>query len=218
MVHDAWDPLDDGSVPDGLRERAEQVRAHFVMLRAGGPFLSPTDAACLVRWLDEGVPVSRLLVAIEQAAEARRKSRARSPFHLSRAAPYLRRAPAAPPRRRPVEREVSPSLPPLADLAPALAPLDPHAAAAAADLTGEPEALFEAAMSLIRTAFERAWDRLTPADRAARCERAARPLAEFREELDDASWEQLVEEGARDSLRAEHPALSAVVVHGMLFG
>ncbi len=215
-MFDQVDPLDDGSVPDEIRERAEQVRAHFVMLRAGGPFLSPTDAACLVRWLDEGIPVSRLIVALEQAAAARRKSRSRAPFYLSRAQPYLRRESA--PAPRPAEAPAPLTARPLTLLHDALAALAPDAADALGDVDGPPEAQFREAMALIRDAFDRAWLEMAAPERDRRTAAAARPLRDFREELDDLAWEQLVEEGARDALRAEHPALSAMAIHGLLFG
>ena len=77
------------SVPESHQQAAEEVRAHLVAVRGGAPFLSPADAELLLRWLDGGVAVSCILLAIERAAESRRKRRSRIPLTLVKAKPHL---------------------------------------------------------------------------------------------------------------------------------
>jgi hypothetical protein len=86
-VDDAdWERL---GVSPAHREAAEEVRDHLVCLRGGAPFLSPRDALALVRWLDDGVPVPVLLIALERAAARRRATRARTPLTLVALRPHL---------------------------------------------------------------------------------------------------------------------------------
>jgi hypothetical protein len=77
-------------VPDSHRSAAAEVCAHLVACRGGGAFLSSADAALLVRWLDEGRPVTGILIAIEQAAASRRKRRSRAPLTLGKVARHLK--------------------------------------------------------------------------------------------------------------------------------
>lgn len=86
MDDDDWQRL---GVPAGYREAAEEVRDHLVALRGGAPFLSPRDALALVRWLDEGVAVPLILLALERAAARRRANRARTPLSLVAAGRHL---------------------------------------------------------------------------------------------------------------------------------
>jgi hypothetical protein len=71
------------------QDAAEQVRAHLVSLRGGAPFFSSADGQLLLRWLDEEVPVPRICMALESAAEARRKRPSRIPLSLSHAKRHL---------------------------------------------------------------------------------------------------------------------------------
>lgn len=70
---------------------AELVRRHLVVLRGGVLFLSSRDGAALVKWLDDGVPVARILYALEIAAERRRRRSDRAPLQLTHASRYLGR-------------------------------------------------------------------------------------------------------------------------------
>lgn len=72
-------------------EAAELVRRHLVVLRGGVLFLSSRDGAALVKWLDDGVPVARILYALEIAAERRRRRSDRAPLQLTHASRYLGR-------------------------------------------------------------------------------------------------------------------------------
>src|SRR5688500_4071881 len=78
-------------VPEAWTVAAEEVRAHLCALRGGAPFLSPMDAWQLVRWLEEGVSVASILLALERAAEARRRTRSRTPLSLGAAKRHLGR-------------------------------------------------------------------------------------------------------------------------------
>jgi len=72
-------PLD----PATLAEMAEEVRAYVVAARGGAPFLSAADGRLLVRWLESGISVARILAAVDEVAEKRRKKRSRGRLSLS---------------------------------------------------------------------------------------------------------------------------------------
>ncbi len=80
-----------GDLPTHHVEAAELVRRHLVVLRGGVLFLSSRDGAALVKWLDDGVPVARILYALEIAAERRRRRSDRAPLQLTHASRYLGR-------------------------------------------------------------------------------------------------------------------------------
>ena len=61
-------PLDAAS----LAAMAEEVRAYVVAARGGAPFLSAADGRLLVRWLESGISVARILAAVDEVAEKRR--------------------------------------------------------------------------------------------------------------------------------------------------
>lgn len=72
-------PLD----PTTLAAMAEEVRAYVVAARGGAPFLSAADGRLLVSWLESGVSVARILAAVDEVAERRRKKRTRGRLTLS---------------------------------------------------------------------------------------------------------------------------------------
>jgi hypothetical protein len=207
-------PLDD----DAARAaQAEAVRLGLVRLRGGAPFLSPGDAAALVRWLDAGTPVARILAAVEQAASRRHARRIRAPLQLRHAEPFLRDGPrrAAPIAAEPVvatpghplvavqvgldHTALDPLLRPLADaLAGDLVVLDPT----------DPQALADAAGDRIVAFFDAAWAALGDGGRARYLARAGARLADFLDELDETLRDALLEEHARGILRDEVPCLS----------
>src|SRR5690606_23823677 len=88
---------------DGPRaEAAAIVVRALVRLRGGAPFLSSADASALVGWLDDGIPVARILRALDEAAARRRAQRVRAPLQLRHAKRWLGRpAKAVPPPREP---------------------------------------------------------------------------------------------------------------------
>ena len=69
--------------PHTLQTKAEEVRAYLVAIRGGAPFLSSADGRLLVRWLEQGISVARILAAVDETAEKRRKKRTRSRLSLT---------------------------------------------------------------------------------------------------------------------------------------
>ncbi len=188
------------------RSAVEEVRAHLVAIRGGAPFLSPADGWQLLRWLDGGVPVSAILRAIEAAATARRARRARTPLGLAHARKYLEPAKlqeiAAIDRRGVLVariREISEELGPLC------ARLEQARVADA-------EALARLALTEIRALHERAWEALEPGERAALLADARAGYGAMLEDLAEAVQHALIEEAARDRVRARWPGLCAELV------
>ena len=72
-----------------LQDQAETVRAYLVGLRGGGVFLSSSDAGLLRRWLQDQVPLWRILEGLDRAAEKRRAKRMRTPLSLQHAKPFV---------------------------------------------------------------------------------------------------------------------------------
>ena len=69
--------------PHSLADKAEEVRAYVVAMRGGAPFLSAADGRLLVRWLEQGIGVPRILAAVDEVAAKRRAKRTRSRLTLS---------------------------------------------------------------------------------------------------------------------------------------
>ena len=66
-----------------LADKAEEVRAYVVAIRGGAPFLSAADGRLLIRWLEQGISVARILAAVDEVAEKRRKKRTRTRLTLT---------------------------------------------------------------------------------------------------------------------------------------
>lgn len=204
-------------VPASHQEAAERIRAHLVSLRGGAPFLSPTDTALLVRWLDQRVPVSRILHGVERAAARRRAERRRVPLSLTHA-----RLDAAPPPRAPC-LAADPSAHLLDGListchALALHPRDltapPHLLRELAEQlralpTDDPEHTADLAISAIARMFDRAWNDLGVDGRQRYLERAIAELGDVAELVGPDHLPALAEEHARGLLRDDHPGLNA---------
>ncbi|MEN9787549.1 MAG: hypothetical protein RLZZ299_2813 [Pseudomonadota bacterium] len=197
---------------DALEHDAETVRAWFAAARGGGTFLSPADGATLVGWLQAGVPVGRILRAIETTAARRRARRARTPFTLRACAKALAGPDAG--LRRTAEAG------PARDLDAILTPWDGAIDALAGDArrrldargdasTGARVALGCAIVADFQQSLRRSLEPAWPALREA----AAAALEESRDGLDEALFAQLCEEWVRDRLRARYPDLTAGAVH-----
>lgn len=187
------------------QDAAAEVLAHLVSLRGGAPFLSSTDARLLMGWLNQGVPVPLLLHALEQAAEARRKKRLRTPLSLRAAKKAVMKWKGeAPPAPVPVARGA------LGPLIQALR--DSERAAylpviqAFEGLEGEREAIVGQALQISRGFFERTWEQ---GDRVAWMAQAREELTSLEGSVPPPRFAQLVEEVARDLMRQDHPLLSA---------
>jgi hypothetical protein len=187
------------------------VRAHLVCLRGAGLFLSSADALLLLQWLDAEVSVPRILRALERAAEARRAKRSRFPLQLTHARRHLDK-----PTKGAFAREAPRGAGgPLAPVARALATAPRSAAHEALQRTldglkgHDAEALFREAAAAVRRFLDARWQELTDEERGRLRQRALDELGDLATLVDDDTRRSLVEEGARDLLRAGYPALSA---------
>ena len=196
-------------VPEHYRQGAEEVRQHLVMLRGGAPFLSPQCALQLIEWFDEDVGVPTILVALERAAEARRKKRSRIPLTLRAARRHLGKA-----GRATLRKGTDRSLQPLANH---YAATDDTALAALCDElraveAADAERAMAMAMGLIRTFLESAWKGLRPGERERHLAAAQEDLGDLLHDIPEVDRPALVEEVARDALRQRYDALSAANV------
>jgi hypothetical protein len=197
------------------------VRRHLVALRGGAPFLSPNDAVMLIGWLDTGVPVPSILVALERAADRRRRERRRVPLSLTHAATELRRAAS------PLAAAPTPALAPagltgvahqigaLADAHPAL-DIARLAARVAAIAPGDDAA--EDCLAEVAAWLDTAWHDLGDAGRAPWRDIARAALGDVAALLDDGELDQVVDEHARGLLREALPALSAAAILARVTG
>lgn len=199
-------------VPEVWQRDADEVVAHLVALRGRGLFLSSADAQQLVRWLEQGVGVPAIVLALERAAAARQGRPSSAPLRLTHAKRHLGRPVAGVfARERP---RCSPDEP-LSSVARALSAAPPCDAlvelqrALGALGPGTAEALFRRAAELARAFLEARWLALGPEARSRLEASARRELGELVDSVDDATLEELVDEGARALLRAGYPALSA---------
>lgn len=186
------------------QDAAAQVVAHLVSLRGGAPFLSSSDARLLMGWLNQGVPVPLLLHALEEAAEARRKKRLRTPLSLRSAKRAVTDWKGG---EKPAPQPIQGALGPLIKALRASGRreytsviLDLEA------LDGDGEVLVGQALQISRAFFEQAWER---GDREALLAQARQELASLEGQVAAPRFAQLVEEVARDLLRQGHPLLSA---------
>jgi hypothetical protein len=225
-----WDHTLAG-LPAEHQQRAERVRAHLVVLRGGAPFLSPTDAAALLEWLDRDVPVPLLLAALEDAAERRRRLRSRSPLSLQNARGEVRRrlqrpqADGRPTGSRAAwvtEVGAMPDLPVASDapgpLDAIIAPLRtaPEASELVAALSAlhapDADALADAAIELASRWLLQRWDALPEAERTEMLHNALAELLTWGADLPEATQVELCEEAARAVLRERYPTLSATFI------
>lgn len=200
-------------VPPEHRRAAEEIRAHLVAVRGGGLFLSSADARTLVKWLDDGTSVVAIAAAIERAAEARRKNRARAPLTLARAKRHLGKAPYQP---QPVA--ISGSDHPFG------AALDALRAAGAPELAGAIESIDEQdaddrvrqALVLVRGFLARQWEALGDSERARRLAIATVELDGL--DLSEVELALHAEELVRDEIRRAWPMLEAAYLWTLSHG
>ena len=185
---------------------AEEVRAWLVHHRGGAPFLSSADGVQLAAWLDGGVPVTTILLAIDRVAARRVAKRVRTPFTLRSCVATVRKLQGAQKSWR-VPKDLGAALAPAAPDDLARAALDELAALAEPDL----EQRARAACAVLRRFHERVWDALGD-ERAALLAAAAEELAPLRDALGASEYGRACEELARDRVRARYPSLSAARV------
>lgn len=201
------------------REAAEEVRAHLTALRGGGAFLSPADAWQLVQWLEQGIDVTVVLIALERASEARRKKRTRVPLSLVAAKRHLGK-PGRTPFRGPAPSRESPlasvvrslQITPITVDGPARARLEKELLAIERK---DPDGVRKA-IAASRAFFEEVWDELGEAGREELRATARQELGDLALMVDEAELLDLVEEGARDALRTRYPALGAATFAALL--
>lgn len=205
-----------------LSARAEAVTSYLVTLRGGAPFLSGADGRLLVRWLDQGVPVPTILTALDQVAERRRKKRTRSRLSLNAAKGVIKKAigeaeaPATAPPPRPDRGALALARDAYAGALHAM-PLDDQAeplrdalvSAVRAAPTVSQDATATAVIAACRRFHEARWSALPPETRDALEADSRAALASLVETVDAAVLGDLIEEAARDALRARTPLVSA---------
>lgn len=207
VKQDEWSTLQD----------ADEVCRHLVMIRGGAPFLSSGDSELLTRWLDEGVGVSLILCAIERAAEVRRKRRSRVPLTLAHARRHL-----SPSRKRQrdtgvqeegsavdawflmLESHATPgahqgSFCVLLDRLRALPRLDR-------------ENWVRESSQHVRSFLDGVWQASTDQERQAHYQRAKLELGDLLVGLDLETSEAILEETARDRVRASYPWLTTAAL------
>lgn len=205
-------PLDAAS----LAAMAEEVRAYVVAARGGAPFLSAADGRLLVRWLESGISVARILAAVDEVAEKRRKKRTRGRLTLSAC-------------KRSIEGKSSQARPqspvPGASLSTYTAAL--REMTVCSTLEGErqrlirriegidgalgPEHLATEAVVAVRSFQEAAWNQAQAEINALRQE-ADQELAALKSVLTPQALATAVEEVCRDIVRRRTPLVSASAV------
>jgi len=205
-----------------LSARAEEVTAYLVTLRGGAPFLSGADGRLLVRWLDQGVPVPTILTALDQVAERRRKRRTRSRLSLNAAKGVVKKAigaapePVAQPSPGPDRGALGAARDAYADALAAMV-LPPEAEGLRGPLVTAVRAAPTDSVDTVATAVIRAcrqfhdarWASLAPAAREALEADCRGALSTLADTVDAAVLGDLIEEAARDALRARTPLVSA---------
>lgn len=207
VKQDEWSTLQD----------ADEVCRHLVMIRGGAPFLSSGDSDLLTRWLDEGVGVSLILCAIERAAEVRRKRRSRVPLTLAHARRHLTR-PRKGKRVVRVHQEGS-------AVDTWLVTLESHAESGAhraafralidrlRDLPRvDGESWVREGSQEVRLFLDGVWQASTDEDRSAHYQRARLELGDLLVGLDLDTCEAILEETARDRVRASYPWLTTAAL------
>lgn len=207
-------------IPPTHQQAAEEIRQHLVTLRGGAPFLSPADALQLLSWLDDGVSVPVILLALERAAEARRKRRAMTRLSLCHAKRHLNR-----PTKSIFQGHIHPPKAPAHPLAPLVDELLNQAhrdcrkealtalARALGGLpTDDPQTLVRCALTAIRNFLATAWNDLTEEQRQKHLALAQAELGDYAGLVDEPTLLAAAEELARDKLRQSYKLLTAAAL------
>ena len=200
-----------------LADKAEEVRAYVVAVRGGAPFLSAADGRLLVRWLEQGISVGRILAAIDEVAERRRKKRTRRRLTLTACKRSIERpaAPTALARAPHPTTDVT-----LRAYAEELAAMDvePHLTgerdklvARIWALKGSPERVTTDAIAACRAFQEAAWFAAQPTMATIR-EQAAVELQALASILKPDQLQACIDEVTRDIVKRRTPLVSAKAV------
>jgi len=208
----------DVDVPDAFKEAAETVRAHLCALRGGAPFLSSSDAMQLLRWFESGVSTTAILLALERAADARRKRRSKVPLGLSHANRHIGRPTTpAPLPAAPLAADVSAQGP----FAPVVAALPLSSSPAQAELCrrllaidGVGEPAVTRALAHVQIFLDRTFAELGDDGQATLRAEARERLGDLLDQVDETTEAALVDETARAVLRARYPALTVATLWG----
>ena len=217
------------STPPDITEKAEEVRAYLVAARGGAPFLSAADGRLLVRWLEGGISVAKILAAVDEVAIKRRKKRARGRLSLSSCRRIIEGKKNSISLDQPVKRGgTGNSEHPLEAYAQALSHMP-----VPEQLTGEREKLAKRirsamqsendeqtgldAIASIRIFHETVWNFCSENHSNLRAE-ARLELSALKEVLSTEAFESAVEEVARDIVRRKYPLVSATAVWDRLSG
>lgn len=221
-----WPPEGEAPEAEELERRAETVRDYLVALRGGAPFLSGGDDRLLLSWLEAGLPVARILAAVDTVAERRRRQRSRQRLTLTackkavESGPRVGEAAPRPAREAAALPGAGAGLRGLAEEIAAL-PVSEALEVARRELVtaltvvartdGHPDAQGRAAVAAIARFHVAAWAAADDEHAALRAQAEAR-LASLRGLVTGSEWQELVEEAARDLLRQRIPAVSARAV------
>lgn len=206
--------------PESHIESAELVSDYLVTLRGGAPFLSGADAQLLIEWLDEDIAIPTILSALERVALKRRGKRVRTRLSLNASKGELgkllrKQAPQAksnsgidsmfsPLSRRIRESVSEDSLFGMEQI---------HFSEALEKLVNSSDqtALAHQAIALLSDFHQRMWDQSTELQLDLLRE-AEEDLQSMRAMIPALRWNELLEEVARDRLRARFPLLTAEMI------
>ncbi|MEN0064859.1 MAG: hypothetical protein AAGA48_22125 [Myxococcota bacterium] len=202
------------SVPDAFKEAAETVRVHLCALRGGAPFLSSADAMQLMRWFEGGVSTTAILLALERAAEARRRRRSKVPLRLSHANRHLGRPTTSAPLP-PLAADDSydgPFAPILLVLAHTPSPATDELARGLASVQGVGEPAVTRALDHVHRFLDRTWQELGEEGQQTLIETARGQLGDLLDAVDETTAAALLDETAHDVHRSRWPILSVATL------
>lgn len=200
-----------------LADKAEEVRAYIVAVRGGAPFLSAADGRLLVAWLEQGIPVGRILAAIDEISEKRRAKRSRRRLTLTACKRSIEKTPTARPLSEPNTAPVTVTLRDFAaelsglDVPPELQGERDKLVARIGSLKGSPERVATDAIAACRTFQEAAWG-AAHANLAPIRAQAEAELSALRSVLKPDQFEAYIDEVARDIVKRRTPLVSAKAV------
>ena len=212
------------NTPD-IAAQAEEVRAYVVAARGGAPFLSAADGRLLVRWLEGGISVARILAAVDEVAEKRRKKRTRGRLTLTACKRIIEGKKNSPAPTKPTDATNQDALDGFADdilNMSVQADLESNRddlvrRIRASVLAADPEQVAMDAIAAVRSFHEAAW--LKASHRHDDLRRQARQeLDSLSSVLSDEALQAAVEEVARDIIRRENPLVSAAAVWDRVSG
>jgi hypothetical protein len=202
------------------QEKAESVRAYLVAIRGGAPFLSAADGRLLVKWIEQGISVARILAAVDEVAEKRRKKMTRGRLTLTACRRSIeggkKKNPAHESTNQPPANSVTVDF---SDYINALnsGEVPPELSGAQSTLikrldalskTANPEQAATEAVAACRTFQETAW-KMAQAEHQDLRAQALEELAALRNVLSAEALEAAIEEVARDIVRRRFPLVSA---------